>query len=107
MDIMPVNLQMMYPASNEASQMHQNMNHAVAHQEDFETMKQKKEDELKQQQVKNKDNPEGGKIKDDPERQSRNGVYQRNARQRHQDDDEPKEKFAIDPMRGRHLDISL
>ena len=46
-------------------------------------------------------------IKDDPERQGRGGGYQRNARKRNPENDQPKEKFAIDPSRGRHLDISL
>ncbi len=107
MDITPVNMQMMYPAANEATQVQHNLNHAVNQQADFEAMKQKAEDELKQKQVQSKDNPEGGNIKDDPERQSRGGGYQRNMRGRNQNDTKPKEKFAVDPSRGRLLDISL
>ena len=100
MDITPVSMQMVYPTANEASNVQHNLNHATNLQQDFEALKQKREDELKQKQVQNKDNPEGGKIKDDPERQGRGGGYQRNENQ-------PKEKFAIDPSRGRRLDISL
>ena len=106
MDITPVSMQMIYPTANEATNVQHNLNHATNMQQDFESLKQKREDELKQKQVQNKDNPEGGKIKDDPERQGRGGGYQRNLKKRN-DDDQPKEKFAIDPSRGRHLDISL
>ena len=107
MDITPVNIQMMYPAANEATNVQHNLNHMTNLQQDFEALKQKHEDELKQKQVQNKDDPEGGTVKDDPERQSRGGGYQRNSRGRNQQNNEPKEKFAVDPSRGRHLDISL
>ena len=107
MDITPVSIQMIYPTANEASNVQHNLNHATNLQQDFEALKQKQEDELKQKQVQNKDNPEGGTVKDDPERQSRGGGYQQNAKRRHPQNDAPKEKFAVDPSRGRHLDISL
>lgn len=107
MDIMPVSMQMIYPTANEATQVQHNLNHASALQADFEALKQKEEDELKKKQVQNKDNPEGGTVKDDPERQGRGGGYQRNARSRNSTNNEPKEKFAVDPSRGHHLDISL
>ena len=107
MDITPVSMQMVYPTANEASNVQHNLNHATNLQQDFEALKQKQEDELKQKQVQNKDNPEGGTVKDDPERQGRGGGYQRNTRGRNPQQTQPKEKFAIDPSRGRHLDISL
>ena len=107
MDITPVSIQMVYPTANEASNVQHNLNHATNLQQDFEALKQKQEDELKQKQVQHKDNPEGGTVKDDPERQGRGGGYRRNARGRNPQNSEPKEKFAIDPSRGRHLDISL
>ena len=107
MDITPVSMQMIYPSANEATNVQHNLNHATNLQQDFESLRQKQEDELKQKQVQNKDNPEGGMIKDDPERQGRGGGYQRKARKRNLDNDQPKEKFAVDPSRGRHLDISL
>ena len=109
MDITPLSIQMSYPTANEAGNLQQNAHHAVNAQQDFETLKQKQEDELKQKQIQSKDNAEGGKIKDDPDRQGRGGNgYRRNAK-KHNDDinNEPKEKYAIDPSRGRHLDISL
>ena len=107
MDITPVNLQMVYHTANEATNVQHNLNHATNVQQDFEALKQKQEDELKQKQVQNKDNPEDGRIKDDNNREGRGGNYQRNSRGRNQNNDEPKEKFAIDPSRGHHLDISL
>ena len=105
MDITPVSMQMVYPSANEASNVQHNLNHAASAQYDFEALKKKEEDEIKQKQVHNKDNPEGGTIKEDPDRQGRGG-YQRNAKKRNTDDG-PKEKFAVDPMRGHRLDISL
>ena len=106
MDITPVSMQMIYQTANEASNVQHNLNHAASLQQDFEALRQKQEDELKQKQVQHKDNPEGGNIKDDTERQGRGDGYRRNAKKRNMDN-EPKEKFAVDPSRGRHLDISL
>ena len=74
-------------------------------QQDIEMGRQKKDDELKQSQVRNKDDAEGGTIQDDPDRRSRNGYYYR-ASQR-DDDEEEEEVFAVDPKRGRYLDFSI
>ena len=108
MDVTPVSMQMIYPTANEATNVQHNLNHAAALQQDFEALKQKQEDELKKKQVQNKDNPEGGTIKDEPDRQGRGGAYQRRAKKRNLPaNNEPMERFAIDPSRGHHLDISL
>ena len=108
MDIAPLSIQMSYPTATEAANVQHNANHAANVQQDFEALKQKQQDELKQKQVQNKDNPEGGKVKEDPERQGRGGGYRRNAKSRNNNEnDEPKEKYAIDPSRGHHLDISF
>lgn len=107
MDITPVNMQMVYHTANEATNVQHNLNHAVNVQQEFEAMKQKQEDELKQKQVRNKDNPEDGKIKEDNERQGRGGGYKRNVRNMKQQSQGEQEKFAVDPSRGHHLDISL
>ena len=56
--------------------------------------------------VQTRDNPEDGRIKDDPERQSRGGGYSGGGgkrRQRDEDEDRP----AIDLLRGHNIDISL
>ena len=102
---------MVYPtAATEASNVQHNLNHATNLQQDFEALRQRQDDELKQKQVRNKNEADqGGVIKDDPERQGRGGGYQRNGRRRApQPEEQPRrEKFAVDPMRGHRLDISL
>lgn len=110
MEIAPVGVQMTYANAQNAGQVQHNMNHAAALQQDLETAQREKETELKQSQVQNKDNAEGGKIKDDPERQSRGGGYYYKRSKKRDDDEEekkPREKLAVDPKRGRYLDISL
>lgn len=104
-DMAPVGVQMTFANSSNVSQVHQNLNNAIALQQDIDTDRQKKDDELKQSQVRNKDDSEGGVIKDDPERRSRNGGYYYRASQQQEDDEE--ETFAVDPKRGRLLDFSI
>lgn len=109
MDVTPMSLQMVVPHSTEVGQMQHNMNQAGALQQSFETLKEKQDAELKQSQVREKDNLEDGKVKDDPERQNR-GAYQRARNRvmaRGEEEEAEKEKFAFDPTRGRHLDISF
>ena len=108
MDIAPVGLQMTYANANAATQVQHNLNHASALQQSFAAVEQERENELKQKQVRNKDDTEGGTIKDDPERRNRNGGhYYRASGKRQQSEEQPVEKFATDPKRGRHLDISF
>ena len=71
MDIAPVGLQMTYANANAATQVQHNLNHASALQQSFAAVEQERENELKQKQVRNKDDTEGGTIKDDPERRNR------------------------------------
>ncbi len=104
-DFAPVGLQMGFANSSNVSQVHQNLNNAAMLQQDIEMGRQKKDDELKQSQVRNKDDAEGGIIQDDPDRRSRNGYYYR-ASQRDEDEEE-EENFAVDPKRGRYLDFSI
>ncbi|MBO6179680.1 MAG: hypothetical protein J6O04_10930 [Selenomonadaceae bacterium] len=108
MDVTPMSLQMVVPHSTEVGQIQHNMNQAGALQQSFETLEQKRDAELKQQQVREKDNLEDGKVKDDPERQNRGsyrGMRRRAAAKAEEEVEE--EKFAVDPSRGRHLDISF
>lgn len=109
MDIAPLGIQMTYANANNAGQVQHNMNHAAAFNQDIETHKEKEDAELKQTQVRNKDNAEGGKIKDEPDRRERGGgYYYKQSKKKHSDEDEEVvEKFAVDPKRGRYLDISL
>ena len=110
MDIAPINIQMVYPtAATEASNVQHNLNHATNLQQDFESLRQRQDDELKQKQVRNKEESDrGGVIKDDPDRRGRGGGYQQSSRRRAPQPEQPRaEKFAVDPMRGHRLDISL
>ena len=107
MEIAPVGMQMTYANAANASQVQHNLNHEAAVQQGYETTRQEKDAELKQTQVRNKSDAEGGTIKDDPERRSRGGGYYYKATKRRQSDEEPEAQLAIDPRRGRLLDISL
>ena len=109
MDVTPMNLQMVVPRSADAAQLQQNMNHAAAMQQDMEMVRQKEDDKLKQQQVRTKDETEDGRIKDDPERDKRQGGWQmsQNRRQNAEAEEEEGEKYAIDPARGRFFDASF
>ena len=110
MDIAPVNIQMVYPtAATEASNVQHNLNQATNLQQDFESLRQRQDDELKQKQVRNKNEADqGGTIKDEPDRRGRGGYQQRQSRRRNPQPEQPRaEKFAVDPMRGHRLDISL
>lgn len=105
MDFAPVGVQMSFANSSNVSQVHQNLNNAIALQQDIDTDRQKKDDALKQSQVRNKDDSEGGVIKDDPDRRSRGGGYYYNAAPQREEEEE--ESFAVDPKRGRYLDFSI
>lgn len=107
MEIAPVGVQMTYANAGNASQVQHNLNNAINLQQDFDAIRQKNDAELKQKQVRNKDEAEGGRIKDDPERNRRQGGhYYKNQKRKRQTEDEP-ENFAVDPRRGHFLDISL
>ena len=108
MNVTPISMQMVVPQSTEAGQVQHNLNQAGALQQAFEDVRQKEDAKLKQQQVRNKDNPEDGKIKDEPEHRNK-GSYasgRRGAREEEPEEDEPQmERFARDPSRGQFLDI--
>ncbi len=113
MDVSPMSMQMIVPRANDAGQVQHNLNQANALQADYQAVEQKREDQLKQQQVREKENLEDGRIKDDPERQRNRGG--KGSKRRSAGDaangDEPEEqplvKMATDPSRGQLLDISL
>lgn len=107
MEVGVVGVQMTYANANNAAQVQHNMNHAAALQQDFQAMQEKVDAELKQKQVRNKDNAEGGKINDDPDRRNRQGGYFYGGRRRNPQPKEEDENFAVDPRRGHFLDISL
>lgn len=108
MDIAPVGVQMTYANAANVSQVQHNMNHEAALQQGLETSRQEKETELKQSQVQNKNDAEGGTIKDDPDRRSRGGgYYYRSSKRNPQDEEVEEDNLSVDYRKGRLLDISL
>ena len=119
-DFNPMNLQLMVPKSTEVGQLQQNMHHQVNAQQDNQLTKQKETDEINQRTVQRHEEAEDGKIKDDPERERRQGG--RNGGKRHRRDGEDNEDEAarilaeveelrrqsknLDIARGSLIDIS-
>jgi len=108
MDVTPMSLQMVVPRATEASQVQHNLNQAANLQQQFETMRQEADARLKETQVRSKDNPEDGKIKDEQERRQQGGAGGGSGeRQQQEEETAEDEAYAVDPARGHHLDISL
>lgn len=111
MDVSPMSMQMIVPRATDAGQVQHNLNQANALQSDYQALQQKQDDKLKQKQVRGKDNPEDGKIRDDLERQKNRGGAGRRHRRGNSPQNDEDEKNAMhmaeDPSRGHLLDISL
>ncbi len=111
MDVTPMSMQVMLPHSTEVSQIQHHMNQAGAVQQDFETLRQKMDADLKQKQVREKEAAEEGRIKDDPEHRNRGGYGgsgQRKGNGEEQSvEDQLLQQLAMDPSRGRNIDISF
>ena len=60
MELAPVGVQMTYANAGNAAQVQHNLNHASALQQDFQAVREKNDAELKQKQVRNKDDTEDG-----------------------------------------------
>ena len=110
MDVSPMSMQMIIPRATDAGQVQHNLNQANALQSDFQAVQQKADDKLKQQQVRTKDNPEDGRIKDDANHHAQQEGYQAKGKKPQQEEatqEEAKTNYASDPSRGHFLDISL
>ncbi len=108
MDVSPMSLQMVFPRATEAGQVQHNMNQAAALQSEYEALRQEQDSKLKQQQVRNKDNPEDGRIRDNPDRRGNQGGYRGSKRRSVSGETEEQEqRFASDPSRGHRIDISF
>lgn len=111
MDVTPISLQMMVPRAADATQVQHNLNQANAMQADFQAVHQKEDDKLKQEQVRTKDNPEDGRIKDDSDRQQKQGRKDKRVRRKsdraEEDSGQDATLYAEDPSRGHFLDISF
>lgn len=98
---------MTYANANNAAQVQHNMNHAAALQQDFQAVREKQDAQLKQKQVRNKEEAEGRVIKDDPDRRRRQGGYYYKSRRQRQEPEDDNDNLAVDPKRGYFLDVSL
>ena len=111
MNVTPISMQMMFPQSNEAGNVKSNMQNQVNVQKSFESIRQKQDAELARQQVRAKEQAsEDARVKDDPERERRQGREDRDERRRDRGEDHGPEllqRLAADPNRGVHLDISF
>ena len=106
MDINPISLQMVAPRTTDAGQVQHNLNQQPNVQQEFAMMREQMDVKTKMETVKTKDNPEDGRVKDDPERQSRGGGYSGGQNRERRGNDE-EERPAIDILRGHNIDISL
>lgn len=86
-DFNPMNLQLMVPKSTEVGQLQQNMHHQVNVQQDNQLAKQREKDEVNQRTVQRHEEAEDGKIKDDPERERRQGGDSGGKRHRREGED--------------------
>ena len=111
MNVTPISMQLMFPQSNEAGNVQSNMQNQVNIQQSFESIRQKQDAELARQQVRAKEEAsEDARVKDDPERERRQGRGQGGQGRRERSEDQGAEllqRLAADPNRGVHLDISL
>ena len=111
MNVTPISMQMMFPQSNEAGNVQSNMQNQVNIQQSFESVRQKEDAELARQQVRAKEEASAdARVKDDPERERRQGREDRDERRRDRGEDHGPEllqRLAADPNRGVHLDISF
>lgn len=105
MDVSPMSMQMVVPRAAGASEVQHNLNQQINLQQDFEALREKNDAELKQKQVRTKDDAEDGRIKDEGDRRAAvGGAYALNIRQNMEDDPEA-ERYAVDPDRGRYIDF--
>ena len=86
--------------------MQHNLNQQVNVQQEFAMAREQMDVKTKMETVQTRENPEDGRIKDDPERESRGGGYQGGQRRRRERREE-EEKPVIDLLRGHNIDISL
>ena len=110
MNVTPISMQMMFPQSNEAGNVQSNMQNQVNIQQSFESIRQKEDAELARKQVRAKEEASAdARVKDDPERERRQGRGGDGRRRRDGGEDQGVEllqRLAADPSRGCHLDIS-
>ena len=107
MDVNPISLQMVVPRATDAGQVQHNLNQQPNMQQQFAVAREQMEVKTKMETVQTRDNPEDGRIKDDPERQSRGGGYFGRQGKRRDRENADEERPAVDLLRGHNIDISL
>lgn len=111
MDVTPMSLQAIVPRTSEATQVQHNMNQQSAVQQDYQAVRDKRENALKQTQVRAKDQAEDERIKDDPDQRKKKGRGRggshRDGQENAAEEDRPQERLAVDAFRGRNIDISF
>jgi dihydroxyacid dehydratase/phosphogluconate dehydratase len=105
MDVNPMSMQMVVPRAAGASEVQHNLNQQMALQQDYEALKGKNDAELKQKQVRTKDETEDGKIKDEGDRRTPFGAAAIVGGRIAEDDAVSAERYAVDPDRGRFIDF--
>ena len=106
MDVNPISLQMVVPRATDASQVQHNLNQQPNMQQQFAMAREQMDVKTKMETVQTRENPEDGRVKDDPERQSRGGGHS-GGRQGRRERREEEEQPVIDLLRGHNIDISL
>lgn len=113
MNFSPMNIRMAVPHATDVGQLQHNMNHHGAAVQDFKALKDREQQEVMQKQVRTKDETEGEKIKENPDRDRGQGGYSANKRKKgstavlDSSEETEQEKMAIDTFRGHNIDISL
>ena len=112
MNVTPISMQMMFPQSNEAGNVQSNMQNQVNIKQSFESIRQKEDAELARKQVRAKEEASAdARVKDDPERERRQGHGNDQGRERRDGTEDVGaqllQRLAADPSRGVHLDISF
>ena len=99
-------LQMVVPRTTEAGQVQHNLNQQPNMQQQFAMAREQMDVKTKMETVQTRENPEDGRVKDDPERQSRGGGHS-GGRQGRRERREEEEQPVSDLLRGHNIDISL
>jgi len=106
MEITPVSMQMVVPRTTEASQVQHNLNQEVNVQQDFAMLRDQARDQMKQEQVQAREQPEDGRVKEDPNGQGSRGGYSGRRRRNPQKQEPEEQAVPLDFARGHNIDIS-
>lgn len=115
MDFSPMNIRMAVPHTNDVAEIQNNLNQYGNIVHNYRTNKDKEQQQIRQKQVLEKEKADQERIKDDPDRQKKQGGYTLSKREKklidaldiEEETNEDNEfTMAVDHLRGQHLDIS-